>query len=61
MNEISDEKKHAYCKKAIAHETDARLLYLGMGEMLYNIRENRLYEPFWDSWHTYTMEFKDGF
>jgi hypothetical protein len=56
---ISDEKKYIFCKKVLEMESDARLLYIKMGEMLYNIRKERLYEPAWSSWDEYCMEFKD--
>lgn len=59
MTQTSENKKHEYCKKAIKLEQDARFMYLGLGEMLYNIREERLYEPFWASWQEFCMEFKD--
>lgn len=56
---ISDEKKYIFCKKVLEMESDARMLYIKMGEMLYNIRNERLYEPAWSSWDEYCMEFKD--
>ena len=56
---ISEEKKYTFCKKVLEMESEARSLYLKMGEMLYNIREERLYEPSWESWDEYTLEFKD--
>lgn len=59
MIQISDTKKHAYCQKALEMEKVARSVYLTMGEMLYNIREEHLYEPYWSSWNEYCMEFKD--
>lgn len=59
MTQISEKKKHEYCNKAIKLEQDARFLYLALGEMLYNIRKDTLYEPFWTSWAEFCMEFKD--
>ena len=55
----SEIKKHDYCQKTIELENHARMLYLNMGERLYNIRNERLYEPAWSSWQEYCMEFKD--
>lgn len=54
-----DSSAYKYCEKAIELEREARFSYLHLGEMLYNIREERLYEPFWSSWNEYCMEFKD--
>lgn len=52
-------KKHDYCEKTIELEHHARRLYLNMGERLFNIRNDRLYEPAWSSWQEFCMEFKD--
>lgn len=59
MTEIVEKKKHEYCKKTLEMEEGARMLYLLLGERLANIREERLYEPFWADWGTFCMEFKD--
>lgn len=52
-------KNQKYCERAVVLEEAGRAMYLTLGEMLFNIRNNRLYEPFWSSWQEYTMEFKD--
>lgn len=59
MTSLSEAKKHNYCQKAIEMEGIARGVYLTLGEMLYNIREEQMYEPHWSSWNEYCMEFKD--
>ena len=51
--------KHDYCSKTLEMEEGARLIYLILGERLYHIREQRLYEPQWSSWIEYCLEFKD--
>jgi len=58
-NSMSETSKHKYCNKTLEMEKGARMLYLMLGERLYNIRHQRLYEPFWSSWGEYCMEFKD--
>lgn len=59
-NKITKEsEKHVYCENALKLEREARFSYLALGEMLYNIRQELLYEPFWSSWNEYCMEFKD--
>lgn len=55
----SDEKKKDYCDITLTMEEAARGVYLMLAERLYNIRQERLYEPFWSSWQEFTMEFKD--
>ena len=55
---ISDEKKLRYCQKAIELKQNIEISYLKLGEMLYNIKEGKLYEPNWSSFHEYCMEFK---
>lgn len=54
-----DSEKHRYCENALKLEREARFSYLALGEMLFNIRQELLYEPFWSSWNEYCMEFKD--
>jgi len=61
MGEIikSEDEKKKYCDTTLELEEGARTVYLMLAERLHDIRENRLYEPFWSSWQEYTMEFKD--
>lgn len=59
MTNLRETRNHLYCQKALDMESIARGVYLSLGEMLYKIREERLYEPFWSSWAEYCMEFKD--
>jgi hypothetical protein len=54
-----DVGKQRYCEKAVMLEEAGRAMYLTLGEMLYNIQRDNLYQPFWDSWQEYCMEFKD--
>lgn len=56
MSEIVNKN---YCQDTLEMEQGARMVYLMLGERLYNIRKSKLYEPFWASWHEYCMEFKD--
>lgn len=50
---------HKYCKDAIALEGVGRTVFFSLAKMLHTIREQRLYEPYWDSWMSYCYEFKD--
>lgn len=59
MKQLTENQKKDFCDKAIALETDIRGVYLTMGAMLYRIREEQLYEPYWSGWHEFCMEFKD--
>jgi len=55
----TDEKKKEYCDLTLTMEEGARAVYLMLAERLYNIRQERLYEPYWSSWQEFNMEFKD--
>lgn len=57
--DLSEIGKQKYCERAVLLEEAGRAMYLTLGEMLHNIRNERLYEPFWGSWQEYCMEFKD--
>lgn len=62
MSEIikgSEDENKKYCDSTLELEKGARMVYLMLGERMYTIREQRLYEPFWDTWTEYCMEFKD--
>jgi hypothetical protein len=50
---------HKYCEDALALEGVGRTVFFSLGKMLHKIREERLYEPYWDSWMSYCYEFKD--
>lgn len=56
---ITDQNKKEYCDKTVALEEGARTVYMMLAERLHNIKTDRLYEPYWGSWHEFTMEFKD--
>lgn len=56
---VSEASKHAYCQKTLELEEAAKLVYLQLGERLYNVRNERLYEAGWDSWDDFCMEFRD--
>jgi len=59
MNHITEAEKKEYCDGTVKIEEGARLLFLMMGERLHKIKNEKLYEPYWDSWATFTMEFKE--
>ena len=61
MSEINltEDDKKGYCDTTLELEEGARTVYLMLAERLHNIREDKLYEPYWSTWHEYTMEFKD--
>ena len=58
MSELETTNKD-FCDTTLQLEQGARVVYLMLGERLNRIRENKLYEPAWSSWHEYCMEFKD--
>lgn len=58
MNEITEAKKHELCMEALRAKGDLELGYLDFCRMLYDIKEQRLYEAGWSSWEEYKMELK---
>lgn len=59
MKQLSDTQRKNFCDETLKLEEGARTVYLLLAERLHRIREGKLYEPQWSSWHEYTMEFKD--
>lgn len=55
----SEAKAHKFCQDTLEMECQARLIFLKLGERLKMIRDEQLYQPYWESWVEYTMEFKD--
>lgn len=56
MNELENLN---YCNEALKLETQLRKGFLVLAGYLYNIRENRLYEPQWSSFTEFCWEFKE--
>ncbi len=57
--ELTTEKaKHQYCKEALEYKTDIEWRFIGLGERLYKIKQERLYEAGWSSWDEFEMELK---
>ena len=55
---LEESKNYDYCKKAIALKGNIEVQFLGLGKMLHEIKEKRMYEAGWESWDEYEMEFK---
>lgn len=55
---LEDRKNYEYCQKTLAFKDRIEKDFLALGKHLYNIRENRLYEPHWSSFHEFAMELK---
>ncbi len=47
-----------YCGKAIALKKDIEINFLTLGEYLYYIKENQLYEPNWSSFEEFLFDLK---
>lgn len=47
-----------YCNQALEFEKSLSTQFLTLGEYLFNIRENNLFSPQWDSFNEYCMEFR---
>lgn len=47
-----------YCQQALAFEKSLSTQFLTLGEYLFNIRENNLFSPQWDSFNEFCMEFR---
>lgn len=46
------------CQEALELRDSIEVAFLKLGELLYNIKENRLYEGQWESFDEYCMEFR---
>lgn len=51
-------KNTDYCKQALEFEKSLSTQFLTLGQYLFNIRENNLFSPQWDSFNEFCMEFR---
>lgn len=51
-------QNHNYCEKAITLKESIEGNFLELGEYLYNIKENQLYSPSWNSFAEFCWELK---
>lgn len=58
MKELSETKKNDYCNEALDLKKKIEWSFLKLGEMLYKIKREMLFEAGWSSWEEYEMEFK---
>jgi hypothetical protein len=59
MNELTTEReKHQYCKETLEYKTDIEWRFVGLGERLYKIKQERMFEAGWSSWEEFEMELK---
>lgn len=47
-----------YCNQALQFEKSLSTQFLTLGEYLFNIRENNLFSPQWESFNEFCMEFR---
>lgn len=55
---FTEQKKHSICLSAIEAKKDIEWKFLELGKMLYEIKQERMYEAGWESWDEYCMELK---
>lgn len=58
MKEISETKKNEYCNGAIKLKIDIERDFIVLGEMLYRIKKEQMFEAGWSSWEEFEMELK---
>ncbi len=51
-------KNVTYCQQALEFEKSLSTQFLTLGQYLFNIRENNLFAPQWDSFNEFCMEFR---
>lgn len=56
--EFAEVANYQYCSQALEFERQLSGQFLTLAEYLYNIRENNLFAPQWDSFNEYCTEFK---
>lgn len=59
MELLNEQDRHEFCKDTLELETGIRAAFMLMAGRLHEIKEKRLYEPFWSSWYEFTCEFKE--
>ncbi len=58
MKQLSEQQKHNLCKSALLLKRDIEVSFLQLGELLYKIKNETLFEAGWESWEEYEMEFR---
>ena len=59
MTELTTEKsKHDYCVEALKVKKGIEFGFIELGEMLYRIKGEKLFEAGWSSWEEYQMELR---
>ena len=56
---LQQHKNLQYCQNTLAFKDNIERDFLELGERLYNIRENALYEPQWASFGEFCMEMRN--
>lgn len=58
MTNITEKKNYDYCQHTINFKNGIERNFLELGARLYNIREENLYQPAWETFEEYCMELK---
>lgn len=58
MTAITEQEQYAFCNKALSLKEMIESSFVHLGQLLYEIKENRHYEAGFDSWGTFLMEMR---
>ena len=58
MTKSIEQQNHDYCLETVQLKHSLELHFLEMGKRLMEIRDNKLYKPYWDDFIDYLMEAK---
>lgn len=53
-----EQQNHDYCQETLRIKQSLELHFLELGKRLFEIREGKLFEPYWDSFTEYLMEMR---
>jgi hypothetical protein len=55
----AESERYAYCQETITLFTQTQIVYMALAQRLYDIKVNKLYLPFWESFSAYCIEMSE--
>lgn len=52
----SESERYAFCQETITMFTQLQIVHMALAQRLYDIRENKLYLPYWENFNAYCTE-----
>lgn len=54
-----ESERYAFCQETIALFSQTQIAYMALAQRLYEIKRNKLYLPFWESFNAYCIEMSE--